>query len=320
MRAPRLALLTSALIVGAVALTACAPGGEAPVEKSPFEKLFSEIDGANMSDEEREQQMQEQNAKMEELVAECMTDEGFDYTPADMGIWAFSSGDEWKPDDREWVSQYGYGAINWPGRDEMNAGGREEYVDPNADYVASLSESEQAAYYEALYGPMIESSEGSVDMETEWNWETAGCYGWAQNQNEEVSIWNSDEAEAFNEAMNEFYENQSEDPKMDSAHSDWSNCMADAGHTGFAKQEDAQNSIYDELNSYYENQTEYIENDPELEKLGETEIELALADLDCRTSTNYTKRAQEVQFAAEQKFIDENRAVIDAFLAVAVKK
>ena len=43
----------------------------------------------------------------------------------------------------------------------------EEQVDPNADYVASLSESEQMAFYEALHGPMPDEDEMSEGGEFE---------------------------------------------------------------------------------------------------------------------------------------------------------
>jgi hypothetical protein len=93
--------------------------------------------------------------------------------------------------------------------------------------------------------------------------------------------------------------------------------MADGGHSGFAKQADAQTSISDKLNEYYNGQTEYVEDDPKLDALGEEEIALAVADLDCREKTNYRDEYEKVQFALEEQFIADNKADLDALKAAA---
>lgn len=290
-------------------------GGSSEGAQSPLEKVFSQLDGSNLSEEERERQWADQNARTEELVAECMQTEGFEYKPAVMGSVSFGDSGEWEPEKREWVAQYGYGAVNWPGRDDVPESD-DQVADPNADYVAGLSESEQTAYYETLYGPP------QTDPDAEWSWEDSGCYGWASNEQSEGGddVWNSAEATAFFEALNTFHEAGQDDPRIDEANAAWSTCMADAGFSGFSTQADAQDAIYDEINDYYESQTDYIENDPALEQIGEREIELALADLDCRASTDYVKRTQAAQFELEEKFLAEHKAEVDALLAVAAKK
>ncbi|WP_167050638.1 hypothetical protein [Salinibacterium sp. ZJ77] len=315
----------SSVVIAAVAaaalLTGCSGpgGGPAADEKSPIEKVLEQLYGMDMSPEDQEKQWAEQNAKTEELVSECMQKEGFEYVPnTDNGGIVIGSGEEWKPDDREWVSQYGYGAVNWPGRDEQNQVDT-EFVDPNSDYVMSLSESEQTAYYEVLYGTPIENPD--PDAEYEWSWEENGCYGWAQNElgDGDMELWNSEEAQAFFEAYGEFTESMEGDPRMVEASAAWVSCMSDAGYSGFSKQYDAQQSIYDELNAFYENQTEWIEDDPALAAIGEKEIEIALADLDCREKTEYKKRSRAVQFELEEQFLAEHKSEVDALLALSKK-
>ena len=63
---------------------------------------------------------------------------------------------EW--DSLEFAEQYGYGATTSQDM-PMNQGADEEWVDPNADYVATMSETEQQAFYEALYGAQSMSEE-----------------------------------------------------------------------------------------------------------------------------------------------------------------
>jgi hypothetical protein len=312
----------SSVVIAAVAaatlLAGCsAPGaGPAADEKSPVEKVLEKLSGMDMSPEDQEKYWAEQNAKTEELVAECMQKEGFEYVPNTDNSMMVSTRDDWKPDDREWVSQYGYGVVNWPGREE---GGEveDEYVDPNADYVAALSEAELTSYNEALYGPMIENP----DPDAEWTWEDGGCYGWAQHElgDDSTELWSSEEAEAFFEVYGKFTENMEGDPRMVEVNTAWTSCMADAGYSGYSKQFDAQDSIYTEVSAVYENQTEWTEDDPALAVIGEKEIELALADLDCREKTDYTKRSRSVQFELEEQFLVEHKSELDALLALAKK-
>lgn len=91
--------------------------------------------------------------------------------------------------------------------------------------------------------------------------------------------------------------------------------MADAGEPGFATQQEATDSISQELNAYYENQTEYIEDDPALDELGEREIALALVDLDCREKVDYRAQYQKVTYALEEQFVADHKAELDAFKA-----
>lgn len=315
MNVRRAAPLTAAAALAAL-LAGCtgAPGaGPSADERSPLEKVFEQLWGMDMSPEDQQQHWDEQNAKIEELVAQCMQKEGFEYSPnIGGGNVVIGSDDEWKPDDRDWVAQYGYGAVNWPGRDDQPDPG-ESYEDPNADYLAGLSESEQTAYYEVLYGAPTE------DPNAEWTWEDGGCHGWAQNEagtDPMADIWESEEVIALFGKLEGLHESVSEHEAFRKANEDWASCMADAGFS-FTQQGDASNSIYDELNTYYENQTDWIENDPEIAKIGEKEIEVALADLDCVEKSDYRDRTRAVQWEFEEKFIAENKAEIDAVIALA---
>lgn len=300
-------------------------GGGLDYEDSPLNQYMSAAwGGDDRSPEEMQSEFDDQNRQIEELVADCMAEEGFDYLPVlDTGSVVYSSDDDenaWDPDSRDWVAQYGYGFVNYPGRDEQPVEG-DEWEDPNQEYVESLSESEQAAYQEALNGPALseeEYAEQEASGDFEYDWTTAGCYGAASNEVYGGDPSSSDEHQPLMDAMNALYEEAQSHPDVAELDAAWSSCMADAGHSGLATQQDAQNSIMDEQNAAYESQEpsedgEWVE--PDLTELGEREIEVALADFDCRDEVDYTAQQLTVQFELEERFIEEHKAELDAYLA-----
>ncbi len=310
------ALSASALVL---ALAACSPSGETASDdeySSPLNDYLSAVWGGDVTDEDWMMRAEEELRVREEIVAECMAEQGFDYIPVvDMGQ-SSGSADEWKPDDREWVAQYGYGAVRYPGMSDV-PDPDEQFVDPNQEYVESLSESEITAFYEALYGPQPSEDELNEDGSQEYDWETAGCQGFAQNEVSGGNPMESEEHKPIMDAINEFYTGMETNPALADVDDEWSNCMADAGYSGFSSQYDAQNSVYDELNSYYESMTDYVEDDPALDEIADREIELALADLDCRESTDYRERRQAVSVELEEQFIADNKAALEALVAAA---
>jgi len=316
MPAPRLlaALSATALIM---TLAACSTGSETESSDerlTPLGDFFAAVYG-DTDDDEWMKRAEEDNREREIIVAGCMAEQGFEYEPVvDMG---FSSSEiEWEPDDREWVAQWGYGMVRSPGSDQ--APSPEEIVeDPNQDYVMSLSESEMTAYYEALYGPQPTEEELNEDGSYEYNWETAGCQGLAQHEIDKENPLSSDEHKPIMDAVNAFYTGLEEAKVYSAIDADWAACMADAGHPGFTSQFDAQESISQDLNAYWESVTEPVEDDPALDELADSEIALALADLECREDVDFADRRHEISVALEEEFIADNKAALDALAAAA---
>ena len=320
----------SAVTALALLLTDCSgsdddAAGEtgAAEQESPLSKYFEAVYGGELSPEEQERQFAEEQEQIEELVAQCMQDEGFEYTP-NTSASTFYSGDgtEYEPDEREWVAQYGYGAVNSPYSEEPMP--EEEYVDPNEDYVATLSESEQNAFYEALYGAGPEEEELAEDGSYEYDWTTAGCQGAAQHEVAGEDLTQSEEFQPLFDALDELYMDQASWPGMAELDAEWAACMDAAGHGGFATQTDAQNSIYDALNEVYESvavpedgSEVYEPDQASLDAVAEREVELALADLECREETDYRDRFAEITREIEEQFIEDHRAELDALLAAA---
>ena len=143
-----------------------APDSEAE-EQSPLSEFLGEgagfatggrmvmsVSSADLSDEERQQMRQ-----VEELVAECMQDLGFEYVPMDP-----SAGDDREdpfaeayslPPD-EFAREYGYGmtTLMLPER------ATDDVADPNQEIREGLSEAALEAYNRALFGAMAEVSDG----------------------------------------------------------------------------------------------------------------------------------------------------------------
>lgn len=316
------------LAVGALALTVtlgiagCSllpggDGGELTWEDSPLNAYLTNGTG-DMSEEELNEHFMEQQTQVEELVAVCMSDEGFEYIPVDQTQYysgSVSTGEEWDPESREWVEQYGYGAIDFPGRDDQ-PDPEDIPTDPNAEYVESLSESEMTAYYETLYGPGPDEEEIGEDGSYEYDWQEAGCYGAAQHEVQGDDPYSSEQHKPVMDAINAFYTDVQNDPALADLNRAWSSCMTEAGFPGFATQPEAQNSIYDEINAFYESRPDGAEmDDPEYLAIGEKEIELALADLDCREETDYRQASLKIQFELEEKFIQDHQAELDALKA-----
>lgn len=326
-RAARLAVPAAAAAL--LLLAGCAGadgGGGRSYEDSPLSQYMAAVwGGGDESPEDMQARYDDESRVREELIADCMAEEGFEYVPVlDNGGVVYSSDDEenpWDPDSREWVAQWGYGFVNWPGRDDQPTDEEmEEWTDPNQEYVESLSESEMTAYYEALQGPQP-SEEDMAAMEEgtyEYDWTTSGCYGAAENETMGEDPYQSDEHAPLVEAMDALWEETSAHPDQVDLDAAWSTCMADAGESGFTTQVDAQNSIMEEQNAFYENQEpsedgEWVE--PDFTELGEREIELALVDLDCRKETDYRSKQLDIQFSLEEQFIEEHKAELDAFIA-----
>lgn len=333
--------IPAVLVVAALALTGCSGGGDkkADAQEGPLQKYMSAMwDGEEFTQDD----LDKQQVKIEELVAKCMAKEAFEYTPnAQNGGRVFTSSED--DDGPEWGSlkfaeTYGYGMVDWPGKEEMENQGNsgEDYVDPNQKYVESLSESEQQAYQEALWGPPQEESEVNEDGSYEYDWKTAGCQGAAQNevQPQGQSYYDDPEFEELNQKMQEVWSEAYGDGENPSTNEDivkldrkWAECITEAGYD-YTSTVQPQNELREEWNEkqnagFNEETGEYKEpTKDEQKKLKEDEkvfkakeIKIAVADKKCQEKVNYTEEQFKASSKIEQKFLDENKAELDAMIA-----
>lgn len=312
----------------ALVLAGCSgsPSAEPTPEAGPIEELFQNVMG-DWNEDDYTAEMR----RIEELVAECMAEQGFDYIPVDYSSQVgFSSDDlevEWGT--LEFAELYGYGATTDPWGSLEEQGPGDEFEDPNWPAVEAMSESEQTAYYEALHGPM--TFEEGDEVEWEYNWEEAGCQGWAQHevQGGIDSPWEDDRFAGLQQEMELMWETVQADPRLTEIEASWTTCMADAGYPGFTQVHDAEESIYDATNEIWESAWDEIPPDaPEeewtdaeaavqdaLSALTEREIATAVADYTCRAEVDYDAKRRAIELEYEQEFFDTHRTELEEWAA-----
>lgn len=226
----------------------------------------------------------------ENLIAQCMKDEGFEYTEPYLSDMDLKQGEGLSPS--EWAATYGYGY----------AAGIKKYL---AKDVAESTEtsSQDRAYSLALYGPeIIETDE---EEKPTYDWETQGCLGWAYHE----ATGGVDEV--FREPDNAFILGEIDalalrvknHKDMADIADDWSQCMADAGYLGLSTLTSAQEQAliwYQDIVSG----TATDQSSPlTVEEAAQREIDLAIADLGCQESTKSASRAQQLRWQLEQELI-----------------
>lgn len=335
------------LAAAALVLSGCSKG-DSPTNTStewtpgPLDEYLSQIYGWNLDDERSTEELQnesdQQNRQVEEKVAACMAEQGFEYIPSLNNGGVFYGSDDL---DVEWgtlefAQQYGYGISTNPWGDGMPAD-TDEWVDPNQEYVDAMSESERVAYEEALWGPPVEYS-GDEEETYEYNWEQSGCYGVAQHEvygNTDTDV--SDQFSSLSDEVDRFWEGMYDSPAYLEANASWASCMADAGYSGLTDPNNAEQGLYDEYS------TLQGWNDPDYNKLAENwdweaepegpplpevnatavkaftekEISQAVADFTCRADTKYDATVQEIYLSRQQDFVDQHRAELDAWVEAA---
>lgn len=209
-------------------------GGGDTASASPLADLFgwSEYDPV---------ESRRQDLAIEEAVVACMREEGFEYVPQDFAAQAdLDAGQEdyalMQDSPEAYGEKYGYGIVRGyeiyeePYIGEDGEMGGPTFEDPNEDYLATLSDSERDAYYEVLYGPpqMDEAIDDTDPLGTQVMYapplEEQGCQGRARLEVVGDDPMNDPEIQA---AMNDVFEAQQNDPRLEDAERVWAKCMSD---------------------------------------------------------------------------------------------
>lgn len=222
--------------VASLALTGCSSDkteGAADDKRTTLDSIMGAPDYENFDWEAQQQEI-------EELVAKCMAEEGWEYTPVtypDSGV-DVEFTDE---DELEYIKREGLGVtyylLNDPSDEAVIDDGRKDFVDPNQAYVESLSEVESAGYYGSLYGTQKEQEAAStmeIDPETGDEYPVVsgslGCQGEAYDA---VAGDDITQSPGYYEAMDvyrqELQERIDSDPRMVKLTDQWVSCMADEG-------------------------------------------------------------------------------------------
>ena len=325
----KFSVLSAGIVMGALLLTGCSSSdgkksaGES--EKSPLQKRLAFLDSGDFD----EAKYSEQQKQVEAAVAQCMKEEGFEYTPVDYdsgSITFISNSDYEDTQTSAYAKKYGYGIFSYPEEETLvEDAPEEEFVDPNQDYVSSLSENEQEDFYNTLYGPSPSENLSDEEMDA-WYSDPAnqGCYGTAQNNAYETenSFYDIPEVQDFFDIYSDFFTTvEEENTKIIELNDAWSQCITEKGYN-FSSPDEAMESVYEINESFYTqainedgsiepNAQEYKEPDPEvLEEAKENEIALATADYECQEKLDYLKKKTTLQWEIEEQFIKENESLI----------
>jgi hypothetical protein len=252
-----------------------APTGELPTTLAEFWGY-----GEDFDPEAEEAKWRDREMEVQQKVAECMANEGFEYTPYFPDDQFVSFGPEEDMTEEERMLKYGYGYFTYMLEESegWEEGGFGEEWDPSEDpnwvYRESLSESAQQAYDLALHGnwdnweepePTYDEDGNEIWDESAWvepDWaEIGGCYNLAQ---QELGGFGGPDPEmdALYEEMwpkqEEMWERIQADPRMVEANQEWAACMADAGYS-FTSQEDIwmyldelSNELWSDSEVYYQ--------------------------------------------------------------------
>lgn len=229
--------------------------------ESPLGEFLGWVD-VDFNEEDERAEMAAMEFRVEELAATCMREQGFEYIPVDRTQEMFfeeeyfGEGLEWGSD--EFVRTYGFGITtqrfsqdqvgpdlvghDFPMfEDEGEEGG---FVDPNEDYVESLTEGEREAYFEALHGTQVdapawaweseerEPTREEIDAMNEW-WEENHVPGCMEKSSREVFEVDDEVHQKFDEEfgdlLSEAYERLEASPEVVAYRAEVAACVNERG-------------------------------------------------------------------------------------------
>ncbi|MET3808742.1 hypothetical protein ABIB25_005772 [Nakamurella sp. UYEF19] len=276
-------------------------------------------------------------------VAACMKRAGFGYMP----YLPAAQRQVLPVGDRSWAEKYGYGIST-----EVNKITPES--DPNFVIRQGMSASERKAYDQALYGDgglLTTASGRSVSIGGNGSGPVPAGPGGpgpaasGPNQPVRPGCFESASTKVFGAAprievgeFDELFKAMQKltaaidvDPRVAPKVTAWAGCLADAGHPGLSKIEDAQNSImkkWSDLNGWKFTpgsggsgvsiaalgavSADGKKLDPtKVTALRQEEIALAVKDLDCRVG--YQVVHDQVRVELESKFVQDHKAELERY-------
>ena len=289
-------------------------------------------------------QSMEYERRIQDLIARCMAEEGFEYVPAVRPL--SSSG--FTLDEETFAREQGFGITTWYGQANPFDSTDDRWVDPNYAIVEALSDSERDAYQRVLFGSSLGGSDeaGAAVDEQGANPFGEGCRGEAfeavYGALEEV--WRQ-----LGPKFEELSARMEADPRFQEANRGWAVCMADRGYR-YDSAETMYEEVYDDFgrrleeivgsDSVYEDPfegwtEEEIEtfmaekSDEEIDDfftqashqrieevdqealavLQQEERDLAVANFECGEALAAV--TEEVWKEYEQRFVEENREVLE---------
>ncbi|GAA2179821.1 hypothetical protein GCM10009847_15420 [Leucobacter tardus] len=313
-------------------LAGCSGGGGDDVELGPLDTYMDQIYATG--EDESVADLVEHESERQQLIADCMTEQGFEYIPVEATPEQFGGemteeeeaqaeeeAENWDPLDD--AKKYGYWISLMPDEDDesFSGGSVEMPADPNDDYLMSLSESDMTAYQEALSGPMPADD---ADEEEWQNWAPSGCEGDANTavgQGAESDPYMDPEFADLMDAMNARYDEIESSPELAEANAAWATCMDGKGFGGFANPDEPQEELNEEYSALMGWDDMDAESEPEPldaaveQEFQQREIETAVADYECRADVDHDEAWMRADLASQEKFVEAHRTELDAMVA-----
>lgn len=223
------------------------PPGDEPSAEEAMLDYFAAGDDGDPSVEVR---------RFQEAVARCMQDKGFEYIP---DVPPIARDDGSAPATEEWYRQWGFG-ISIDSSQAYGADASTERDDPNAEYVAALTDRGREEYLAALEGT-LEEAEDPDDQE-----DRTGCYVRAGEELADLAVF--EESPALVQQLQEEIASLvpvrvASDSRMRAAADELVACVVDAGGTAYDPL--AGESAYEQVSRAYAQLT--ADGSPDAESL-----------------------------------------------------
>jgi hypothetical protein len=313
------------------------PAGDSRL--TPLSAFFTEGQEKDTGDQEASDN---DFRRQEQLIAECMTEQGFQYIPRDpnalratkvKGSEAF----DLPPD--QYAERWGYG-ISTIDSSQFEA---EVPDDPNSAIVTALSPAARGAYDKALIGIDTTNHSDPITMSHGPGDSAVGRpYGSSLDspppdscQNRALrAVYGEDyaarerepapEFDALNEEMGALWDRVVADVRVAEAKQAWADCMAEAGHPEVTDPDSATQTVIERFSALYGVDAREFKMaraggkdtpmQPDAAALAELQAyERSLAVADHRCKVDYAKVVFEVQSDIEQRFVDEHRAELERY-------
>jgi hypothetical protein len=199
--------LLSLIAIAALGFAGCGDGEKKPAEVVELEETLGfSSDG-----------ILERQSRVENRIRECMTTQGFEYTPVDPFAQQQALTGKARLSEEEFIEQFGYGISTLFGR-------ATEQADPNEQIRRSLSATDRAAYDRALWG----DNRGATFADAVDSGHF-GELGVCTKQASEAIFGGGPVLTALVAKLDELDGNILEDQRMVRANEKWSACMTQRG-------------------------------------------------------------------------------------------
>ncbi|HWB36734.1 MAG TPA: hypothetical protein VHA75_11985 [Rugosimonospora sp.] len=295
------------LVIGVAVLVLLGASGCAPARTDAPSQTFADYSDellavAGITWDTWEQHADADTVAKEDYIAECMKEQGFDYTPLDPRDADVTRGAQFDPSipegSREYAEVYGYGRTPVPGTNVPPGVRAFTQDDPNRAMIAAMSPTQRSAYYEALFG---EATSEGVDPDS--------CQGEA---NALPAVQSPRTDELWREVQADYYaglDAGTQTSDVIEATVRWRDCMIPAGYEIAAPADTGQflsGKIRDE---WYEATPEQVSSDHQIE------VDLAVADWDCAQSSGYAMAIKDATSAYDAEFMARHRSELDGLLS-----